>query len=835
MKRDRDQLEELFEQLCGVPAKTEACSEPNADVWLRYDVLLRSGFDTSFAGLPRKRNREWRKNHDLCVHEYSLNSVFGEIFGDLGRSDSRYLVFVDDVIAGMDQMLAQLNVVLDANPDLDVLTFQSPALVNLQVAGASTHDTTTLPSWFCVVSRTILHEYGPDSSTYNTLEFFLLGLAANLKKDGIVPIVSDALNLQFDYAGWVADLLLKNSPRLEADFRKARQIVDAEAVPVAVPDQFKIIISGDYTELPAVGQNALALPESAPQNPTFSVICPVFKSSFLTEMVESVRQQSWRDWEFIMVVDGPPEDELERILKILESYSADERIAWIVQENQGTGPTRKRLAEMARGRIVVPVDDDDYLHPDLLMSFKRAYDTNPKVKVLRGGAQLCGLIDTYLTPRQRVIVSGISADIFEVTQPYAVERDILIELGGYKGDQTYGEAGEDSDLFLKIDHAGLETCLIDQPLYFRRITAINQTLSFDPEVCLAHLKQLIGLHLSSDWEFVDLKFAADQGGFTKSAAIYRNRDTGREIVTATRFFDYQTLGSKLDVTIDLEITTRCDVDSSPAATLGDTPGSTFMRPELIELLARQIAQREVKNDVMIGGSGEPTLHPRLTSIVKKLSKAGASVTLRTTGHNLNAELLAELVASGLAAVDFSVNAHTSMVYERVMCLSDLERVKANLRTAIQYRKARAPNFEIQASFVYCQQNQAELTSFISEWKGSGVSSIRIRPLTRRGGIFSRNLAAADLSSIPALVVDEEQVVIESDQHRPEDGNVCRIVQQNDVIGCDGELLLCGLDEERAVTLGNLQSSLLQDLHLSKFLRYKRGEINAICSGCQFCP
>lgn len=834
MNPNRDDLTKLLQSLTESASETDNRNQPGTDL-RRYEVILRTGFETCFGGLRRNRNHKWRNDKDTHVFEYPLESPIAGALRNLDRTDSSHLVFVDDVFDHMEVVLARLNSVLDVNPSLEVLTFQSPALANLQGDGILRNELTILPSWFCVVSRSILKQYVSASSAYITLEYFLLELAGSLNKAGIDLVVSDAMNLEFDYAGWAADLLLKNSPRLAADFRNARQSSVNQADAIAVPDQFKVTMSGEYTELLEVDQNDSASQASAAPTPTFSVICPIFKSNFVQELVESVIQQSWSDWEFIMIVDGPPEAERERIVSILETYSFDDRITWILQANQGTGPTRKRLAETAKGQIVVPTDDDDRLHPELLMNFKRAFDTNPNAKVIRGGAQLCGLVDTYLTPRQRAIVSGISADIFEVTQPYAVKRDSLIELGGYEGDQTYGEAGEDSDLFLKIDHAGLETCLIDRPLYFRRITAVNQTLSFDPEIALAHLKRLIKRHLSADWEFVDFKFAADQDGFAKSAAVYRNRDTRQEIVTATRFFDYQTLGSDLDVTIDLEVTSRCDAESIPDALNGNIRNGSYIQLDLIELLARQIAQRDVKNEVVIGGAGEPTLHPRLTSIVKKLSKSGARVTLRTTGHNINSDLLDRLVSSGLAVVDFAVNASTSEVYEQVMCLSDLKRVKSNLRSAIEHRHSYHPDLMIQASFVYCDQNEAEISDFVSEWKDSGVSSIRIHPVTRRGGVFRRDLSGASLSSIPRHIVEDAKVTIEYHEHRLEDGNVCRIIQKNDVIGVDGELLLCGLDSDRILSLGNMRNSLLKDLHLSKFLRYKRGEINQICSGCEFCP
>lgn len=174
-----------------------------------------------------------------------------------------------------------------------------------------------------------------------------------------------------------------------------------------VPPQFRVTTC--HREVPFT-------PAAAGHDPPgFSIVCPVFKPDFLRPLLESVLAQSWPHWELLLAVDGPPPAQRERILAILADYR-DPRIGFRVQENQGTGPTRRALAQQARHDFVFPVDDDDLLPPDALTVFAGAILANPALRVLRGGTRLIGLVDAELPARARMRVDGIPSDPFEVNQ-----------------------------------------------------------------------------------------------------------------------------------------------------------------------------------------------------------------------------------------------------------------------------------------------------------------------------------------------------------------------------------------------------------------------------------
>ena len=97
-------------------------------------------------------------------------------------------------------------------------------------------------------------------------------------------------------------------------------------------------------------------------NPTISVIIPVYNAEkYVGRCIESVKAQTYSDWQMILVDDGSK----DRSLEICQKYAgADNRIHVIHQENAGPGIARNVGLECAKGKYVVFIDSDDYIEKD---------------------------------------------------------------------------------------------------------------------------------------------------------------------------------------------------------------------------------------------------------------------------------------------------------------------------------------------------------------------------------------------------------------------------------------------------------------------------------------
>ena len=98
-----------------------------------------------------------------------------------------------------------------------------------------------------------------------------------------------------------------------------------------------------------------------------SIIMPVYNAAaYIAEALESVRAQTFNEWECICVDDGSSDNSAE----ILSRFAADDsRFRVVRQENTGPSAARNRGLELVRSPWFLFMDSDDALHPDALRTF----------------------------------------------------------------------------------------------------------------------------------------------------------------------------------------------------------------------------------------------------------------------------------------------------------------------------------------------------------------------------------------------------------------------------------------------------------------------------------
>lgn len=95
--------------------------------------------------------------------------------------------------------------------------------------------------------------------------------------------------------------------------------------------------------------------------PKVSVLMPVFNSEvYLSEAIDSILNQTFEDFEFIIIDDGSN----DRSQEIVRSYS-DPRIRFYVnKQNMGVAATLNRGLELATGEYIARMDSDDISLPN---------------------------------------------------------------------------------------------------------------------------------------------------------------------------------------------------------------------------------------------------------------------------------------------------------------------------------------------------------------------------------------------------------------------------------------------------------------------------------------
>jgi glycosyltransferase involved in cell wall biosynthesis len=119
---------------------------------------------------------------------------------------------------------------------------------------------------------------------------------------------------------------------------------------------------------------------------TISVICPVYNVAlYLEECINSVINQSFSDWELILVDDGSTDN----CDKICDEYvTKDTRISVIHKENGGVASARNLGMTHAKGEYVIFLDSDDLFKPNALRDLYDVALQNTDCYIVQGAHEV---------------------------------------------------------------------------------------------------------------------------------------------------------------------------------------------------------------------------------------------------------------------------------------------------------------------------------------------------------------------------------------------------------------------------------------------------------------
>lgn len=104
--------------------------------------------------------------------------------------------------------------------------------------------------------------------------------------------------------------------------------------------------------------------------PKFSIIIPVYNvEKYIKNCLDSIMNQSFDDYEVIVVNDGTKDDSMD----IVEKYP----VKVIEQKNQGLSVARNHGAEKAKGEYLIFLDSDDSWNKDLLKEINKSLKNKP--------------------------------------------------------------------------------------------------------------------------------------------------------------------------------------------------------------------------------------------------------------------------------------------------------------------------------------------------------------------------------------------------------------------------------------------------------------------------
>jgi glycosyltransferase involved in cell wall biosynthesis len=204
-----------------------------------------------------------------------------------------------------------------------------------------------------------------------------------------------------------------------------------------------------------------------PDTPPFiSVIIPTYnRLDLLKETVQSVRAQTFRDFEVIVVDDGSTDGTAEWLRAQPDLHAVE-------QTNHGIAASRNNGAAAARGRWFAFLDHDDLWAPDKLRIQAEFVRTNPEVALV--AVRHVRLGHRYREPKRPQWIKGDLlikeyAESFIHTSSVMIRDDVFQEIGGFP---TRYRFADEFHVWLSIA-ARHPMAYFDRPLVFIRLYESN--------------------------------------------------------------------------------------------------------------------------------------------------------------------------------------------------------------------------------------------------------------------------------------------------------------------------------------------------------------------------
>ncbi len=216
--------------------------------------------------------------------------------------------------------------------------------------------------------------------------------------------------------------------------------------------------------------------QSDKSNPKVTVLMSVYNSEeFIRPAIESILNQTFKDFEFLIINDGSKDD----CRKIIDEYSKkDKRIRLVSRENKGLVASLNEGISLAKGEYIARMDSDDISTPNRLDAEVEFLDMHRSVGLV--GSNYTIIDEKTEEPKVTTNVFTHPEDLKAtqfISNQYGhgsvmMRAAIARKAGGYNPDVGHVE---DYDLWTRINRMS-DIANIREPLYLYRSVASGVTL-----------------------------------------------------------------------------------------------------------------------------------------------------------------------------------------------------------------------------------------------------------------------------------------------------------------------------------------------------------------------
>ena len=219
-----------------------------------------------------------------------------------------------------------------------------------------------------------------------------------------------------------------------------------------------------------------------------SVIIPCFnQGAYIQDAINSVKAQTYTNWEVIIVNDGSDEIETINELHRLEQES----FTVVNIKNSGVSAARNRGIYFAKGEYLLPLDADDKIGPNYLEEALKIFEEKPEVNLVYSDCEYFGE-RTGISPVPLFSMEGMLYEnlIFNAA---IIRKANFIKVGGY--DESFLDGWEDWEFWLRYIKQKQEVYKLPATHFFYRIKSSSRNNSIINEKRILCEQKLYKKHI----------------------------------------------------------------------------------------------------------------------------------------------------------------------------------------------------------------------------------------------------------------------------------------------------------------------------------------------------
>ena len=243
--------------------------------------------------------------------------------------------------------------------------------------------------------------------------------------------------------------------------------------------------------------------------PMISVVMPVYNAEkYVAEAVESILQQTYTDFEFIIIDDCSTDNSYG----ILQTYAAkDIRIRLFKNDVNNKLPKTLNFGiAQSNGKYIARMDADDISLPERFAKQVEFMESHPEIGVCGSFA----VAFNYVSQNQQIMAVQITHELIKsynlfvccnIIHPTIIaRRELFAKVSGFLFDESLGGLAEDYALWIDMLYKGVIFANLQNALLKYRLSSSQTTNVLKPQIEIftselikKNLKQLFGCRYSS--------------------------------------------------------------------------------------------------------------------------------------------------------------------------------------------------------------------------------------------------------------------------------------------------------------------------------------------------